>query len=91
MTKERDLFLGTFIGLISALIGCFLYLGIFTNYEISYGFEVMKSQGFLGKLMTLGAMLNLGIFFFLLKKGKELMARGVVLATLILTIITLFI
>lgn len=51
----------------------------------------MKSQGFLGKLMTLGAVLNIGVFFFLLKIKKELMARGVVLATIILTIITLFI
>jgi hypothetical protein len=50
----------------------------------------MKSQGYLGKVITLGAILNLVAFFVLLKINRELMARGVVLATLLLALITMF-
>ncbi|MFH6972138.1 hypothetical protein [Flavobacterium petrolei] len=51
----------------------------------------MKSQGNLGKIITLGCILTLIAFGILLKMNKELMARGVVLAVIALAILTLFI
>jgi hypothetical protein len=51
----------------------------------------MKSQGLLGKIITLGAILDLIAFAILLKLNKDSMARGVILAVLVLTIITLVI
>ena len=45
----------------------------------------------MGKLLTLGALLNLLLFFALLKWNKELMARGVVLGSILLTILTLLV
>jgi hypothetical protein len=44
----------------------------------------------MGKVITLGAIIDLILFFILLKINKDLMARGVVLATIILAIITMF-
>ena len=54
------------------------------------GVESMKSEGKLGKLITLGSILDLVAFGVLLKLNKDIMARGVVLAVIIITIITLF-
>ena len=51
----------------------------------------MKSQGNLGKIITLGSILTLIAFGILLKMNKEMMARGVVLAVIALAILTLFI
>jgi hypothetical protein len=51
----------------------------------------MKLNGYLGKIITLGAILDLILFYVLLKFNKELMARGVVLALIALTLITLFV
>jgi hypothetical protein len=51
----------------------------------------MKSQGNLGKIITLGSILTLIAFGILLKMNKEMMARGVVLAVIALAIITIFI
>ena len=87
--KKTDLILGFFIGIITALIGTFLFLISFTDYTIK-DIQLIKQQGILGKVITLGAFLNLIIFFILLQKKKELMARGVVLSMIVLTIITLF-
>ncbi len=89
--NKIELLYGVIIGFFTAFLGIYLFLALFTNYEITYAFQVMKAEGFLGKLITVGAALNIGMFFFLLKIKKELMARGVVLATILLTIITLFI
>jgi len=88
--NKIELLYGAIIGFLATLLGSYLFLSLFTNYDVAYGVHVMKSQGYLGKLITIGAILNIGIYFFLLKINKELMARGVVLAVLTLTIITLF-
>jgi uncharacterized membrane protein len=89
--RKIDLFIGMLIGFISTLIGVYLFLEYKTDYGFSEGIQGIKQQGFLGKLIAMGAVLNLGVFFLLLKLNKELMARGVILATILLTVITLFV
>ena len=54
------------------------------------GVETMKFEGRLGKLITLGSILDLVAFAILLKLNKEMMARGVILAVIVITIFTLF-
>ncbi len=89
--KKTDLLIGALIGFVSAFLGTYLFFTFCTKYDFLEGVNNMKSQGFLGKVITLGAILNLGTFFILLKINKELMARGVVLATIFLAIITMFV
>lgn len=89
--KKIDLFIGMIIGFISTIIGVYLFLEFKTEYGFTEGIQGIKQQGFLGKLIAMGAVLNLGVFFLLLKLNKELMARGVILATILLTVITLFV
>ena len=86
-----DLLIGCLIGLLSALIGVFIFLKTFTQYDFIEGLINLKSMNSLGKLITLGSILNIILFFILLKFNKEIMARGVVFATIILTIITLLV
>ncbi|MDD3005512.1 hypothetical protein [Flavobacterium sp.] len=88
--KKIDLLYGALIGFISSFVGIYLFMILFTEYGLMEGISILKSRGQLGKLIALGSILNLVVFFVLLQINKELMARGVVLATLILTIITLF-
>ena len=89
--KKTDLLIGTIIGFIATFLGVYLYLQFFMHYDFSNGISGLKSQDILGKVITLGAILNIIAFFILLKMDKELMARGVVLATILLTILTLFV
>ena len=89
--KKIDLFYGFVIGVIASIIGSYIFIVAFTPYSFLGGIQILKFEGKLGKIITLGAILNLLIFFGLLKYNKELMARGVILAMFILTIITLFV
>lgn len=89
--KKIDLLYGALIGLVTTFIGVFIYLKISTGLNFLDGVQTMRSQGLLGKVITLGAVLNIIAFFTLLKFDKELMARGIVLATILLTVLTLFI
>lgn len=88
--KKIDLLYGFIIGIFAAFLGVYLFIEWVTDYDFFTGLSILKNQGQLGKLIALGAVLNLFVFFYLLKINKELMARGVVLATLIITVVTLF-
>jgi hypothetical protein len=61
------------------------------NDGIMQVLEAAHSQNFLGKLISLGAILNLLCFFYLIKKKKDAGAAGVLVATIIIAIITFII
>lgn len=88
---KKDLFIGFIIGLITASLGCLLFLYFFADARSIEDIKMVRAQGLMGKLITLGAIFNLIAFFILLKLEKELMARGIILATILLAILTVII
>ncbi|WP_309642432.1 hypothetical protein [Flavobacterium sp.] len=89
--KYRDLILGVLMAVIASVIGSFIFIKLFTGFDFVNGMLFYKSHGLLGKIITLGAILNLILFFILLKFNKDLMARGVILGMIVLTVVTLLI
>ncbi|UQD55913.1 hypothetical protein [Flavobacterium sp. K5-23] len=89
--NKIDLIKGFVLGITVSIIGSLLFITIFTEFDCVSGIKTMKAQGYLGKIITLGSIPNLILFAVLLKLNKEMMARGVVLAVIIMTVITLFI
>ena len=88
--NKKDIIIGFVIGIIACLLGIFLFIAFFTDFKFMNGIRSMKSEGKLGKLITLGAILDLVAFGILLKMNKEFMARGVVLAVICIAILTIF-
>lgn len=86
---KKEVLIGIIVGLIANAIGLFfatLFLGDNANF-----LEVLKSasaEGFLGKLISLGAILNLMAFFFFIRKKQDYRARGVLLTTIFVAIFT---
>jgi len=88
--NKIDLLIGFAIGILASILGSYLFITFFTDFDFVVGIESMKSEGKLGKLITLGSILDLVAFGILLKLNKEIMARGVVLSVIIIAIVTLF-
>jgi hypothetical protein len=86
-----DLLYGFFIGLLGTFLGCYLFIILFTEYTFLAGIQIIKLQGNLGKVITLGTILDLIVFGLLLQFKRDLMARGVILAVICVTIFTLFV
>jgi hypothetical protein len=86
--NKIHLLYGFLIGIAVAAIGCYLYIEIFTEYYFAKGFKILKSHGQVGKLITLGTVPNLAVFFLLLRMKKELMARCIVLAVIVLAFVS---
>jgi len=89
--RKIDFFIGFIIGLIACFLGTYLYITLIAGHEFLQGWNLLKPNGYLGKVITLGAILPLVTFFILLKFDKDMMARGVILATIILAVLTIFI
>jgi len=88
--NKLDILIGFSIGVLACVLGIFLFITFFTDFDFMTGIQSMKSEGKLGKLITLGAILDLVAFGVLLKMNKEIMARGVVLAVICIAIFTIF-
>ena len=88
--NKKDIIIGFIIGVLACVLGIFLFIIFFTDFDFMTGIKSMKAEGKLGKLITLGAMLDLDAFGVLLKMNKDRLARGVVLAVIIIAIITIF-
>lgn len=86
--NKKDIIIGFCIGIVAACIGSGLFLLLFTDIRSIEGLQFLRQQNLSGKVITLGAIANLICFFILLKTQKEEMARGVVLATIFLAILT---
>ena len=64
--SKKDLFIGLLIGLTTATLGCMLFLYFFTEARSLVDLKAVRAQGLMGKLITLGAIFNLIVFFILL-------------------------
>nr|WP_199000515.1 hypothetical protein [Flavobacterium sp. ASV13] len=89
--NKKDLLIGFIIGIFTSLLGSYLLITFFTKFDISTGIQQIRELGYLGKVITIGTTLDLAVFLILLKRNKEFIARGVVLAVIVLAISTLFI
>ncbi|HBK82037.1 MAG TPA: hypothetical protein DDZ41_00305 [Flavobacterium sp.] len=88
--NKLSFFIGIIIGVLVALLGSFLYLEFVTGLGFKTAFEHTKATRNMGKVISLGALLNLFVVLFLFKKNKDTMAKGVIFSLFVLTIYSLF-
>ncbi|NRA94445.1 MAG: hypothetical protein HRU26_17570 [Psychroserpens sp.] len=92
MKNNKDVFIGILIGLLASAIGLTLALLFFgTGESILDSLDIAIAQGVFSKLVCIGAILNLAAFFLFINTDRELKAKGVLIATLIVAVITLII
>ena len=83
---KKDIIIGIIVGLIANAIGVVLYILAFSSKGIDATIKQSLSEGFFGKIVTLGAIANLIAFFLFLKKKQDARARGVLLITIIIAV-----
>tara|TARA_B100000929_G_scaffold228575_1_gene184962 strand:- start:103 stop:384 length:282 start_codon:yes stop_codon:yes gene_type:complete len=78
---KQNLFIGFLTGIAANIAGVILYITMLSNAEIDATLKDAVANGYLGKIIALGAALNFLPFFVFLKKKQNYHARGVLLAT----------
>lgn len=78
---KHNIFTGFLTGLAANIAGVLLYVSVFSQADLDTTLQDAVNQGYLGKIIALGAILNFLPFFVFLKKKQNYHARGVLLAT----------
>lgn len=90
--ETKETIIGIVIGIIASAIGLTLSLLFFgTGNSISDSLSIAIAQGVFTKLVSIGALLNLGAFFLFINTNKESRAKGVLIATIAVALITIII
>lgn len=87
--KNKNIFIGVVVGLIANVFGLIFAIQFFGSSD-DY-IKVIKdaiANDFFGKLVAIGALLNLGAFFVFIKKRQDHRAMGVLIITVIVMLIT---
>ncbi len=83
---KKEIVIGIITGILANTLGVILYILIFSDRGIDATIQQSLAEGFFGKIVTLGAVLNLIAFFLFIRKKQDYRARGVLLATVIVAI-----
>jgi hypothetical protein len=86
--KATNFLIGFLLGLFTAIAGVILFLEIFTVGGIK-SIATLKELGLLRQVITLGSTLNLAVFFIMIWRKKDMVAKGIILATITLAILTI--
>lgn len=90
----KEMAIGFVIALIATCFGSFIFVEFFSNYGFEKSMDLIIEGNLQGKVLVLGSLTNLFVFFIFLKKKQTYRARGVLLETILIglsvTIFTLF-
>tara|TARA_B100000809_G_scaffold221037_1_gene229088 strand:- start:2991 stop:3275 length:285 start_codon:yes stop_codon:yes gene_type:complete len=88
--KNKNIGIGIVVGLVCSIVGLILVLLFFgKGNSLNDSLQIALSQDVFTKLMSMGAILNLGAFFLFLKQEQDSRAQGVLIATVIVAVATL--
>ena len=87
--SQKNQLIGFIIGILANAIGILAYILIFSKNSIALTLQDAYYRGYLGKLIMLGALLDLAVFFFFINRYENERARGVLIVSAVLTIIIL--
>ena len=92
--NKKEILLGIFSGFLANIAGVIISVIIlFQEIKISNILKILSdsiSENFITKLISLGAVMNLIVFFIFLRYDYEEKARGVLIATFIIAILTIY-
>ncbi len=87
--SQKNQLIGFIIGILANAIGILAYILIFSKNSIALTLQDAYYRGYLGKLIMLGALLDLAVFFFFINRYENERARGVLIASCVLAFIIL--
>ena len=90
--KNKDVIIGLVTGLLASCLGLIITLLIFGKGNSLFdSLQVAINNSVLTKLVSMGAILNLAVFFLFIQRKEDSKAKGVLIATVIVAVITIIV
>ena len=88
-TVKKDILIGIVVSLFATAGGCFLYIEYFSKFSFSETLQMIQNGNLYGKILSIAAIPNLFVFFVFIKKKQDNRAKGVLVMTIVIALITL--
>ncbi len=88
-TVKKDILIGIVVSLFATAGGCFLYIEYFSKFSFSETLQMIQDGNLYGKILSIAAIPNLFVFFVFIKKKQDNRAKGVLITTIVIALITL--
>ncbi|MCI2228990.1 hypothetical protein MC378_07410 [Polaribacter sp. MSW13] len=88
-TVKKNILIGVLVSLFATFGGIFLYLEYFSRFGFYETIDMIVEGKLYGKVLSLAAIPNLFVFFIFIKKKQDNRAKGVLMATILIALITL--
>lgn len=81
--------IGVVLGFIITLLGMFIFSLVIDKGSFFPTLKYLYYHEALGRTITMGALLNIVLVYFLFRKNKDEMVKGVIYSLVLITLITL--
>ena len=85
---KKEISIGFLISLFATACGVFLYLQYFSKHGFDETVEMIKEGNLYAQVLSLAALPNLFVFFIFIKKKQDYRARGVLIASILIALVT---
>lgn len=85
---KKEILIGILVSLFASACGFFIYLQYISDLALSDTISKIKEGGVLGTVIALSAIPNLFVFWVFLKKKQDYRARGVLITTIAIALLT---
>lgn len=86
---RKNIFIGFLVAMFATLCGLFIYVEFVSRYDFSESITFLKDGSLLGKVIAIAAIPNLFVFMVFIKKKQDYRAKGVLIATMFIAVLTL--
>jgi hypothetical protein len=86
---KKEIGIGFLVGFFCNIAGIYIYVALFTKYDLASAISYAYHDDFLGGLIAIGAVANFLPFFVYLKKNKIYRARGVLILSMVMAFVIL--
>ena len=86
---SKEVLIGILVSLLATSCGLFIYLEFVSDDTVTETFKKVREGGIFGKVLALASVPNLFVFWVFLKKNQDYRARGVLIATVAIALVTL--
>ena len=81
---KKEIAIGFLTALVATSFGCFIFIEFFSQFDFDRSLELIIEGNLEAKVLILGAVANLFVFFIFLKKKQIYRAAGVLMPTFVI-------
>ena len=87
---DKQFIKGLFVGLIAPIVAFVIYVAFYLDADVMETYNSLVKMNKLTHVISLSALINLLLFFMNLKTNRDMVAKGILFATMIYAFVVLF-